>query len=60
MIRFSEQYSLFTSCNLITLLFVFLAFNICQASEIPSWNKLAEHQEAPDWFRDAKFGIYFH
>mgnify|MGYP001161102699 CR=1 FL=1 len=60
MISFSKQHSLFTSCKLITLLLGFLAFNIGQASEIPSWDKLAEHQEAPDWFRDAKFGIYFH
>ena len=38
-----------------------MAFNICQASDaVPSWDKLAEHEEAPDWFRDAKFGIYFH
>lgn len=25
-----------------------------------TWKSLAEHTEAPDWFRDAKFGIYFH
>lgn len=24
------------------------------------WDSLARHAEAPDWFRDAKFGIYFH
>ncbi len=24
------------------------------------WESLKEHQEAPDWFRDAKIGIYFH
>ena len=24
------------------------------------WQSLAKHDEAPDWFRDAKFGIYFH
>lgn len=24
------------------------------------WNSLRQHNEAPDWFRDAKFGIYFH
>ena len=24
------------------------------------WESLKEHNEAPDWFRDAKFGIYFH
>jgi len=24
------------------------------------WDSLKEHKAAPDWFRDAKFGIYFH
>ncbi len=24
------------------------------------WKTLAAHEEAPEWFRDAKFGIYFH
>lgn len=26
----------------------------------PDWASLRMHQPAPDWFRDAKFGIYFH
>jgi len=26
----------------------------------PDWEDLKRHQEAPEWFRDAKFGIYFH
>jgi len=26
----------------------------------PTWESLAKHNEAPDWFRDAKYGIYFH
>jgi len=26
----------------------------------PNWESLAKHEEAPDWFADAKFGIYFH
>lgn len=25
-----------------------------------SWDSLRSHQAAPKWFRDAKFGIYFH
>lgn len=25
-----------------------------------NWNSLAEHNEDPDWFRNAKLGIYFH
>lgn len=24
------------------------------------WTSLGRHNEAPEWFRDAKFGIYFH
>lgn len=24
------------------------------------WDSLRGHEEAPEWFRDAKFGIYFH
>jgi alpha-L-fucosidase len=24
------------------------------------WKDLAKHNESPEWFRDAKFGIYFH
>lgn len=26
----------------------------------PNWESLSEHNAEPDWFRDAKFGIYFH
>ncbi len=26
----------------------------------PTWESLAEHNEAPAWFQDAKLGIYFH
>ncbi len=26
----------------------------------PSWESLAKREPAPAWFRDAKFGIYFH
>lgn len=26
----------------------------------PSWDSLADHDEAPEWFRDAKFGLYCH
>ena len=26
----------------------------------PSWESLEKHEAAPEWFRDAKFGIYFH
>ena len=30
------------------------------ASELLSWERFSNHEEAPKWFRDAKFGIYFH
>ena len=26
----------------------------------PEWESLAKHEESPEWFRDAKLGIYFH
>ena len=26
----------------------------------PNWDSLAKHEAAPEWFQDAKFGIYFH
>ncbi|TWT31025.1 Alpha-L-fucosidase [Posidoniimonas corsicana] len=26
----------------------------------PTWESLRRHTPAPEWFRDAKFGIYFH
>ncbi|MBK1876045.1 alpha-L-fucosidase [Pelagicoccus mobilis] len=30
------------------------------ASYEENWESLAAHNESPEWFRDAKFGIYFH
>ncbi|MEU5041743.1 alpha-L-fucosidase [Streptomyces griseorubiginosus] len=26
----------------------------------PDWNSVDRHRPAPEWFKDAKFGIYFH
>ena len=26
----------------------------------PTWESLQQYQQAPDWFRDAKFGIWVH
>jgi len=31
-----------------------------QVQYIADWDSLKKHNAAPDWFRDAKFGIYFH
>ncbi len=27
---------------------------------LPEWESLSNHEAAPEWFRDAKLGIYFH
>ena len=27
---------------------------------VENWDSLASYEEAPDWFRNAKFGIYYH
>lgn len=39
------------------------AFTTLSANDeryLADWGSLASHDEAPEWFRDAKFGIYFH
>lgn len=33
---------------------------VTHATYEPTWESLAKVNEAPDWFRDAKFGVYFH
>ncbi len=33
---------------------------LCQGAYEATWESLKNHDPAPDWFRDAKFGIYFH
>lgn len=36
---------------------------LCEAEEPayqPNWESLAAHRQAPEWFADAKLGIYFH
>lgn len=51
---------------LIPLTLLFISTNLfAQTSDDenkykPTWESLAEHTEAPGWFRDVKFGIYFH
>lgn len=52
---------------LIPLLFCIIVISLmCTRSQAPKgpftpdWQSLAQHNPAPDWFRDAKFGIYFH
>ena len=43
------------------LIYIFISLTAnTAASELLSWEKFSDHEEAPKWFRDAKFGIYFH
>ncbi|MBN2411220.1 alpha-L-fucosidase [candidate division KSB1 bacterium] len=51
---------------IIVLLLCGSLFITCTANKTASgpftadWGSLAKHNPAPDWFMDAKFGIYFH
>jgi alpha-L-fucosidase len=46
----------------LTALLVVVTSGLAAAQEIyePTWESLAKVNPAPEWFRDAKFGIYFH
>lgn len=47
----------------IVIVFSFIFFIgdlLAQIDYKSDWKDLARHNESPDWFRDAKFGIYFH
>jgi len=37
-----------------------MAFSQNQPSYKEDWTSLSSHNESPEWFKDAKFGIYFH
>jgi alpha-L-fucosidase len=45
-------------CSLAVL--ALLAAPASTAEYRANWESLAQHDAAPQWFRDAKFGIYFH
>jgi alpha-L-fucosidase len=36
------------------------AEEVAEGPYSPDWQSLQAHTQAPEWFRDAKFGIYFH
>lgn len=36
------------------------SMSACAGKYDANWESLAKHNETPEWFRDAKFGIYFH
>jgi alpha-L-fucosidase len=50
----------------LSLLAIALACTCCNSktgktkSYEPTWESLSRHEAAPEWFQDAKFGIYFH
>ncbi len=37
----------------------FVASGVAADKYEPTWDSITTH-ETPEWFRDAKFGIYFH
>ncbi|MCA9261328.1 MAG: alpha-L-fucosidase [Planctomycetales bacterium] len=48
---------------LLTMAFAILPWALACAEEgpfTPDWESLRQRPAAPDWFRDAKFGVYFH
>jgi len=42
------------------IVWVTLNFNATAQKFEPNWKSLAENYKCPDWFRDAKFGIFMH
>ena len=47
--------------NLYLVVCLFFVYNSkAEQAYQPNWDSLANHNEAPEWFRNAKFGIYFH
>jgi alpha-L-fucosidase len=49
--------------KIIPILFFVAFFINCNAQQIENektWDELATQYECPEWFRDAKFGIWFH
>jgi len=57
----------FNKLSLLVLSILFIACTDTNTSQEKTpkvydntWESLANHNEAPNWFQDAKFGIYFH
>jgi alpha-L-fucosidase len=57
---------LFTAAAMITVLFACTPAEQAENEMAPEgpyvaeWESLKQHEAAPEWFQDAKFGIYFH
>ena len=44
-----------------TFLFSLLSIAVCaQSKYTTNWDSLKQHKAAPEWFADAKLGVYFH
>ena len=46
--------------TIIMLAIIFFSTPLLAAEFKPTWESLSLHESAPEWFKDAKFGIYFH
>ena len=51
--------------KLVVIFSVLIALAACTTNKKqklyePTWESLAQHNTEPEWFKDAKFGIYFH
>jgi alpha-L-fucosidase len=52
--------------NIMNTKLLILASTLCVSSMVAAdkyqadWESLSAHKQAPEWFKDAKFGIYFH
>ena len=56
-------------CNFVLIIAISFATIACNSKQTnkkvepvyePTWESLATHNTEPEWFKDAKFGIYFH
>ncbi len=52
--------TIFSNLFLVGVLFVFTTNKTSAQEKELSWEQLADQYECPEWFRDAKFGVWFH
>jgi alpha-L-fucosidase len=51
--------SRFVACAALAVVLGLIS-RVAPAQFEPNWDSLKQHQAAPEWFQDAKIGIYFH
>ena len=61
----NHNYSFIQTFSIFISAIFFLLLSACSPGSEPdkyesNWESLGQHEAAPEWFRDAKFGIYFH